>query len=155
MYTGIALAFSELSTELIQKHQLDRRIFARGGEQEIRFLTHQAERLLPIWHQGQMRLVRWGCRRGDSKILPCNVWTWKASVEAGRWADWHGESVEIPATLGLENGVWFRILQGIRGILARDSQGVEAVYMICEPATHYYEIMTRSKRMPVLIDELI
>jgi hypothetical protein len=28
-------------------------------------------------------------------------------------------------------------------------------YMLCEPASHYYQVMTRSPRMPVLIDERI
>jgi hypothetical protein len=29
------------------------------------------------------------------------------------------------------------------------------VYVLCEPASHYYEIMTRSKWAPVLIGERI
>jgi hypothetical protein len=57
--------------------------------------------------------------------------------------------------MGLENGVWFRIREGIRGVLVRDENEVDVVYMVCEPATHYYEVMTRSKRMPVLIGERI
>ena len=36
-----------------------------------------------------------------------------------------------------------------------DERGAAVVYMICEPSTHYYQIMTRSPRMPVLIDEKI
>jgi hypothetical protein len=30
-----------------------------------------------------------------------------------------------------------------------------AVYVLCEPATRYYRVMTRSERMPVLIGERI
>ncbi len=56
--------------------------------------------------------------------------------------------------LGLERGVWFRIRQGIRGLLVPDEAGAAVVYMICEPASHYYQVMTSPSRMPVLIDEL-
>src|SRR5436190_1713358 len=155
MCSGIALAYSELPAELIQQHGLQSSVYDRGGEKEIRFLSRQASRMLPIWHEGKLRLVRWGCRSQESKVLPCTAWTWLSSVEEGHWAGWQGEAVDIPATMGLENGVWFRIRQGIRGILVQDEHGVDVVYMLCEPATHYYEVMTRSKRMPVLIGERI
>jgi hypothetical protein len=29
------------------------------------------------------------------------------------------------------------------------------VYMICEPASHYYRVMTGSERMPVFIEQRI
>jgi hypothetical protein len=47
------------------------------------------------------------------------------------------------------------INSGIRGVLLPDERGSAVVYMICEPATHYYRVMTRSDRMPVLISERI
>ena len=43
----------------------------------------------------------------------------------------------------------------MRGLLVTDEHRQQVAYMICEPATHYYQIMTRSNRMPVLIDERI
>ena len=63
--------------------------------------------------------------------------------------------VDIPAILGFDRGVWYAIRQGIRGLLVEDERGNAVVYMICEPASHYYRIMTRSDRMPVLIGERI
>jgi hypothetical protein len=51
--------------------------------------------------------------------------------------------------------VWYRVRQGIRGLLTRDEQAQPVCYMICEPASHYYHVMTRSDRMPVLIAERI
>ena len=36
-----------------------------------------------------------------------------------------------------------------------DERGLAVCYMICEPATHHYRVMTQSDRMPVLIDERI
>lgn len=56
---------------------------------------------------------------------------------------------------GLERGVWFHIRQGIRGLLVPDEHGREAVYLICEPASHYYRVMTRSRWMPVLIAQRV
>jgi hypothetical protein len=57
--------------------------------------------------------------------------------------------------LALDQGVWYRVRQGIRGLLVPDERGIAVAYMICEPATHYYRIMTRNGRMPVLIQERI
>jgi hypothetical protein len=34
-------------------------------------------------------------------------------------------------------------------------KGIAVSYMICEPANHYYRIMTGSTRMPLLIDQRI
>src|SRR5262249_51225991 len=113
------------------------------------------ERVLPVWHEGQLRIVRWGVRRQESRCLPCTGWTWLTTVEAGSWSRWGAVPVDIPATVGLKNGIWYRIRQGIRGLLVEDERGHPAVYMICEPASHYYQVMTRSWWMPVLIDERV
>jgi hypothetical protein len=74
---------------------------------------------------------------------------------AAAWGPWRPEPVDVLANFGLENGVWFRVRQGMRGLLVRDDDGEAVAYMLCEPATRYYEVMTRSNRMPVLIDEVI
>jgi hypothetical protein len=144
-----------LPLELLDLHGLGKRIFDRGGEKEIRFLFRSAVRLLPVWHEGQFRVIRWGCRRGETKVLPLTGWTWQESLANGLWAGHQVEPVEIPASAGLENGVWFRIRQGIRGLLVRDEADTPVVYMLCEPASHYYHVMTHSRRMPVLIGERI
>jgi hypothetical protein len=60
-----------------------------------------------------------------------------------------------PATIGPERGVWFRVRQGIRGLLVPDERGNAVVSMIVEPASHYFQVMTRSNRMPMLIAERI
>jgi len=155
MCAGIALARSELPTELIGRHRLERRVHERGGEAEIRFLFRDRHPLLPVWSDSQLRLLRWGNARGRSRFLPRTGWTWKETIERGGWRGVEAAWVEIPATLGLERGVWFRIRQGIRGLVVADEHGEEIVYMVCEPASHYYRVMTRSDRMPVLIGERI
>jgi hypothetical protein len=77
------------------------------------------------------------------------------SVDEGLWRNAGAIPVDIPATLGMERGVWYRIRQGIRGVLVPDERGIAVAYMICEPSSHYYQVMTRSDRMPVLIEERI
>jgi hypothetical protein len=152
---GIALAWGELPLELIERHGLEHRVHERGGEREVRFLYRQRPRWLPAWVEGQVRLVPWGNRRGESRRLPCTGWTWLATVEAGTWADWGAVPVDVPATMACDNGVWYHIDQGIRGLLVGDERGLERVFLICEPASHYYEVMTRSRWMPVLIGQRI
>jgi hypothetical protein len=126
----------------------------RGGEREVQFLFADAERLLPVWRNGRLEILRWGNRRGESLHLPCTAWTQLETVEGDGWSGHLVEPVVIPATMGLDKGVWFCISQGIRGLLAHDERGVPLVYVICEPSSHYYRIMTRgSDWMPVLIGE--
>jgi hypothetical protein len=85
MFAGIALALSELPVELIEQHGLQRRVCDRSGELEVQFLLHDAERVLPVWLNGQLRIVRWGNRRRQSRFLPLTAWTSLATVEAGGW----------------------------------------------------------------------
>ncbi len=155
MFGGLALALSELPVELIERRGLAERIHDRGGEPEVRFLFGQRQRVLPAWLNGQLQIVSWGTRRGESRSLPCTGWTWLETVEAGGWAGDGVQPVVIPATLGFDGGVWFGIREGIRGVAATDEAGVTRVYVVCEPASHYYQVMTRSPRMPCLIGERI
>jgi hypothetical protein len=53
------------------------------------------------------------------------------------------------------NGVWFRVRQGMKGLLVRDRRGNPVVFMEAEPSTRYYRVMTRAEWMPVLISEVI
>jgi hypothetical protein len=150
---GIALAQSELPLVLIEQHGLQRRLADRGGEKEFRFHWLDKERLLPVWHEGHLQLIRWGNRRGESRWLPCTPMTQLTSVVAGTWKPFRPREVEIPATLILEGQVWALIREGIRGLLVTDESGVDRVYLVCEPATYYYRVMTRGGWIPVLIGE--
>jgi hypothetical protein len=153
---GIAVAGSELPTELIGRIGLKRRLHLRGKQEEYRFLFRDRRACLPIWRDGQLQLVRWGNGRGQSRLLPRTGWTWEASIREGRWQGSGGVPVEIPANYGLERrGAWFLIETGIRGLLVPDENGWAVVYVICEPASHYYRVMTGSDRMPVLINQQI
>ena len=154
MCTGIALIQSEISVASFEEFALARRVHCRGGEPEVRFFWQAELPLLPIWHEGRMHIVRWGNRDRQSR-LPATGWTWQSTVENGGWNALQPVLVTISANFGFEKGVWFRIREGVRGVLVRDEQERPRVFMICEPSTRYYRVMTRSDRMPELIDETI
>ncbi len=101
MCTGIALAWSELPTELIARHGLERRVHERGGEREVRFLFRDRYPRLPIRRDGQLQVVRWGNSRGQSRFLPRTGWTWVSTVQEGYWRHLEPILVEIPA-----EGAW-------------------------------------------------
>lgn len=88
-------------------------------------------------------------------MLPVGRWTRQARVESGYWSQCGAEAVDVPAALGLDGGVWYAIRRGVRAGLVRDEHGNERVYLVCEPSSHYYAVMTRSSWMPVLIGERI
>ncbi len=156
MLSGVTLVLSELPLELIGRHGLGRRICDRGGEREVQFLFADAECLLPVWRDGRLEILRWGNRRGESAHLPRTAWTQLDTVESGGWSERGVEPVVIPATMGLDKDIWYRVRQGIRGLLVHDEGGLPRVYVVCEPASHYYRIMTRgSEWIPVLIGERI
>ena len=156
MCLGIALAGSELPTELIGRHGLARRLHRRGERPEYRFLWRDRVPRLPVWRDGRLQIVRWGNGRGQSRRLPRTGWTWQRTIEEGGWRGTGAIPVDIPASYGLERrGVWFLIESGIRGLLVPDERGLAVVNLICEPSSHYYRIMTGSPRMPVFIDQRI
>ena len=148
---GIALAYSALPVELIERHQLSKLVHDRGGELEFWFLKNTPLPILPVLHDGQYRIVAWGSRTGR---LPRSGVTWLETVESGRWSTGAAVSVEIPATLGLHNGIWYPIRRGVRGVLAETTEEA-AVYVIVKRPSHYYHVMTRRSYAPILIDQEI
>jgi hypothetical protein len=155
MCTAVALALSELPVELVEAHGLSARVHDRGGEKEVRFDWRAAPTLLPVWWDGRLHVVRWGNRDRAERKLPTTGWTWRESVAEGKWSALEPEPVEIPATYCFTNGVWFRVKQGLRGLIVRDRRGEPVVFVETEAATRYYRVMTRAEWMPVLIDEVI
>lgn len=155
MCVAISLAWSTLPTELIGQHDLTHRVHDRGGESEIQFHYRYRKPCLPVWHDGQLEIVRWGNGRKQSRRLPPSGWTWQKSLDDGLWRNVETSFVDIPASFGFEGGRWFAISQGIRGLLVFDEHGDPTVYMICEPSSDYYRTMTHNDRMPILIGERI
>ena len=155
MSVGVALALSDLPVVMQRHPEIIRRIYERGGEPEVRFMYDDRQPVLPVWKDGGLDLVWWGNARGRSRCLPRTGWTWKSTVEQGGWGGSTPGLVRIRAALGLEKGIWYRVRQGMHGLLVADEQGRDTVYMICEPSSHYYQVMTRSNRMPALLEEQI
>jgi hypothetical protein len=155
MCVGIALSDSELPLALIERWKLDERLHDRGGEKEFRFYWQAAPALLPVWWNGALHIVRWGNRDRAERKLPPTGWTWQATSEEGKWSALAPEPVVIPATFELVNGVWYKVKQGMRGLLVPDRAGHPVVFMVCQPSTRYYQVMTRADWMPLLIDEVI
>lgn len=135
MCEAISLSWRELPEDLIRQHQLVP-IMRDQGEREYQFFKRQRNARLPVWHEGQLQLLPWQgyC---EQEVL-----------EAGRWLSRHPIPVDIPATFGCDHGVWYLVREGFRGVIAE-----EKVYLLRQPSSHYYEIMTRNKRMPVMIGE--
>lgn len=152
MCSGIAVYWRDFPAALVENHLLHERKIVRsaGAEPEIQFLFRALPRLVPAWHEGQLSVFVWGNHNRRSK-LPVTGWVRLEDMEAGRWAELQPELVDIPACFGLDKGVWFQIREGIRGVLARDEQGQAHVFVLTEPATHYYHVMTRNDRMPVFM----
>jgi len=153
MCTGIALALSDVPMKLLEQYKLESRIFARGGESEVRFFFGDAQRYIPIIHEGQFQIVLWGSHRRESRFLPIGGWTTQTTLKNNGCGGAEIIPIEIPAAMGFEKGIWFRIRQGIHGILVKNERNQDVAYMLCEKSSHYFQVMTRSSRMPLLIDE--
>jgi hypothetical protein len=153
---GIALSWRTLPQSLIDRHDLTDRVILRTDEadREIRFLYRDVRPLLPAWVESELSIFSWGQPRRKSK-LPRTKVVAQETLQAGVWQDVHPEPVDIPANFGWDKGVWYRIKEGIRGILVRDESDNQIVYVLTEPASHYYQVMTRNTRMPVLCGERI
>ena len=147
---GETLALDRLTASQLIRHDLTRRVHDRLGVLEVQFLAHDADRLLPVLIGGDLLILRWGNRRGESVSLPCTLWTQLATVEAGGWAAANVEEVVIPAALALDSGIWVPVAGGVRGLVVADERDVRRVYPICEPASPYYSTMTKSAWMPCL-----
>ena len=110
--------------------------------------------VLPVFRDGQLEIMEWGNRSNQSK-LPRTGWCKTESLEAGKWRWLEPQQVEIPADFGLEKGIWFVVVQGIRGVVVHDEHENPHVYMLTKPASHYFSVMTKHERMPVLIEQEI
>jgi hypothetical protein len=128
----------------------------RGERPEYRFLYRDRRPRLPVIRDGHLFFARWGNGRRQSRCLPRSGWTWLATINQGLWQDADAIPVEIPASYALDGrGVWFKVHVGIRGLLVPDERGSAVAYMVCEPASPYYRVMTGSDRMPIFINQTI
>lgn len=155
--SGAAFPCGDFPDDFVVRHQalFAGRRFTRGqGEPEYRFNYHERFPWLPVWHEGQLIMARWGNRTGLSASLPRSGWTWQESLTE-KWSHVDRFEVIIPARLGYMNGVWYPVFEGVQGLLVMDEQGRPVVYVVVRAATHYYQVMTRAAWMPVLVNQAI
>jgi hypothetical protein len=155
MAHSIALSIREFPSCYLERPEIRRRLYGRGGEQEIRFQYRDPSPCLPVWHQQQFILARWGNTLARRASPPAGGWVWKEELVDKLWSNLETHEVRIFANAGCENQVWYRIRHGIEGLLIENDDGPPIVYMLMEPASHYFRAMTRSARMPVLVGEVI
>lgn len=157
MCGAIAVARRTVPDAVYSAAGLEPRLVTRsaGSEPELQFSYRDKIPQLPVLWNGQLQIVSWGNRDDKASRLPRTGWARIESIESGKWAWLQPEPVDIPAVFGLEKGVWYQITEGMRGVIVRNEQRQPRVYMLTQPASHYYEVMTRHERMPVLIDQTI
>jgi len=126
-------------------------ITCKNDECELSFQAKKPILLVEI--EGKKKFVEWGNRDNPESKLPKTGWARKESVEKGKWTWLQPIKVKIIANKGFEKGIWFKIKEGINGLLVTDEKKKEHVYMITEQASHYFQTMTRHDRMPSLINE--
>lgn len=153
---GLSLSYRDLPDELISTHQLESRVITQSenAEKEIRFLWREADPVLPCWLGEQLVILPWG-NRSKECTLPKTGWACIEDLERGLWRNRSPERVELPCSMALCNGVWFGIQEGIHGIAVTDEEETQRIYMLTEESTHYFHVMTRSERMPMLVNQTI
>ncbi len=153
MCSALSVQYREFSDKLIEHHKLESHVITRneGAEKEIRFQFRDKKALLPVWYGGQLGIFEWGNRDNKLSRLYHTGWCKKESLEEGKWNWMHPELVDIPASFICEKGVWLQVTQGIKGVLVHDEQRKPHVYVLTEPASHYFQVATRHDRMPVMI----
>ncbi len=153
---GIALARSAIPEMIINRHSLNQSLVCRANcdEPEIHFMQRSRSKALPVWNEGELRIMELGSR-GHSP-LPRTCFFMKEQLESGDWSSFEPVPVEIPATYGFERGVWYLVPDAaIRGVLLNDEQGNPHVYMLMQVSTVYYKNMTRNPREPIFKGETI
>ena len=153
---GVAIPWDDLPTHLLARPEVRRRRYRRGSARpEARFLSWEPDRVLPVLWQGQLRLLPWGARRGDKSGLPCTTLALRESVERGRWSAFVPELAMVPASFAFDAGVWFHVEHGVQALVACGQDERLAAYILVEPSSHYYRVMTRSRWMPCLVGQII
>ena len=150
MCGGIAVRWRTVSKELTEQFGL---VTTKIGTEErvLHFSFRDPLPRLPAYYQGKLGIYLWGNRDDKESHLPKTGWCKVESLEAGKWDRLHPESVEIPAIMGREEGVWFPIEKGMKGILVKDEREVPHVFMLTQTATPEYLLMTKHERMPVFL----
>ena len=103
-----------------------RPVYSRGDQREYRFYLKERRPQLPVLHCGQHVLMDWsGFIQRDEQ-------------HAGK------EPCRVEAQFCLAGGIWYQVVDGIAALCHNTR-----VWMLVQEPSHYYQIMTRQRMMPV------
>lgn len=150
MCGGIRFNLKQVPEAELKKYYSEELIrrFKSTGAVESFFWHKQA--VLPVKKKGsdKAQLTLWGNKEGEIK-LPKTGWARVESLNEGKWNWLNPEEVDILAEQGYEKKVWFKFQNGTKGVLVKDKQGVEHVYMITKKADEKYRKATGHDREPL------
>lgn len=152
---GISIQRCHLPDRLVDHNNLAERLTRRHqcDSEEIHFWELHRPAVLPVWFDGQLVIASWGNRDGNSR-LPKTQWCRVESLQEGNWSWLHPQEAIIPATYCCDRGIWYLVHEGLKCVIVT-MQKRQIAYPLSQPSTHYYEVMTRSARMPVFLVEAI
>lgn len=127
---------------------------AQRSNGEILMHVNKAGAQLPVELHGDYKLVHWGSKSPESR-LPRTGFCKKESLDTGKWQWLRPEPVRVVAVAGWSNGVWYQVRLGMQGVLIYDENEEPHCYIVTQPATHYFKIMTGAERMPLLVRQVL
>lgn len=136
----------------------DKRYVPKNGfvisDDEILVSYHQMKPKLPVMWKYNLSFIEWGSRFGYSK-LPKSGFISLKSFNEGKFLDLKPSLCMIPCSRAEVKGSWYKIKEGIEGVVLYDEKNRPHVYMLVENSSHYYNVMTKSRWMPVFRGERI
>lgn len=150
MCGGIAFKISKFSKKQLKQFFTDDQINEAEvlGNMQVYFWSPSA--VLPVMNDGNPNLIEWGNR--DKNInFPKTGWAREESINDGKWNGLNPNYVTIPAVMGYENGVWFDIKKGIKGLIA-SRNNKKRVYIITRKSSPDYLKLTTHDREPLFIE---
>ncbi len=75
MLTAVAIRREVIDPDLFHCDPLG--LLVQDAPDEADFVFHYGDpcAVIPVLHRGWVVLARWGCRRNESRVLPCTGWT--------------------------------------------------------------------------------
>jgi hypothetical protein len=124
MLTALAVRRDVVDPDLFHCDPLGQLVRDPPGEAHLLFRYREPCTLLPVLHRGRIVLARWGCRRSESRVLPCTGWTTAHSAaEVHYWRSVGGLNVVVPAYLGFEGSSSVKLRRLVRAVLAHGKRG--------------------------------
>lgn len=148
MSKAIRFAAADFQKDELQKFHVP---ISRG---EVLMNFFQKNACLPVVYRGQNRLFAWGAQSREFGV-PITGFCKLESFKSGRWQWLRPRDVLILASAVCTHGVWYQVRVGLEGIIVLDRKKIPRVYIITQPATHYFRTMTGADRMPILRDQIL